>query len=407
MPKLCTDLGYVSLNKHGEQLCGDHVEIAYSSQSEYSRIFRKTAESGDFTVAVLADGLGSGVKASILSTLTARIISTMMASSLTVEDCVSTIAATLPVRAEIGIAYSTFTIIKITANQEAEIIQYDNPRVILLREGKPFDYPVIAETIGGKTIYKTRIALREGDTFVAMSDGVINAGTGPELNLNWERSDVVSFLESIYDPHWTARTLSAMLINKCYSLYGGKPGDDTTVCTVKIRARRQVNILIGPPQDPNDLSKMMSLFFSKEGAHIISGGTTSALTAKFLERPLVTDIPSSRSDPDIPPISKIGGVDLVTEGIITLRKVTEYAADYLNDNENYADWNSGDDGASLIARFLFEEATDINFFVGRAVNAAHENEQNAQIAFSLKMRLIEELAESLEAMGKQIKLSYF
>jgi hypothetical protein len=407
MPELCTDLGYVSLNKYGEQLCGDHVEIAFSSQSEYSRIFRNPAESGEFIVMVLADGLGSGVKASILSTLTARIISTMMASSLTVEDCVSTIAATLPVRAEIGIAYSTFTIIKIKANQEAEIIQYDNPRVIFLRDGKLLDYPVIAETIDSKTIYKTRIALREGDTFIAMSDGVINAGAGPELNPEWERDDVAFFLESIYDPHWTAKTLSAMLINKCYSLYGGRPGDDTTVCTVKIRARRQVNMLIGPPRDPDDLSKMMSLFFSKEGRHIISGGTTSALAAKFLERTLVTDLPPSRSNPDIPPIAKIEGVDLVTEGIITLRKVAEYAADYTKDNENYADWNSGGDGASMIARLLFEEATDINFFVGRAVNAAHENEQNAQIAFSLKMRLIEELAANLKTMGKRIKLSYF
>jgi hypothetical protein len=407
MPKFCTDLGYVSLNKYGEQLCGDHVEIAHSSQSKYSRVFGESAESADFTVVVLADGLGSGVKASILSTLTARIISTMMASSLTVEDCVSTIAATLPVRVEIGIAYSTFTIIKIKAGQEAEIIQYDNPWVIFLRGGKSFDYPVIAETIDGKTIYKSRIALQEGDTFVAISDGVINAGIGPELNLDWERDDVASFLESIYNPHCTAKTLSAMLINKCYSLYGGKPGDDTTVCTVKIRARRQVNMLIGPPRDPNDLSKMMSLFFSKEGRHIISGGTTSALAAEFLKRALVTDLPPSISDPDIPPVAKIEGVDLVTEGIITLRKVAEYAADYVKDNENYADWNSGDDGASMIACFLFEEATDINFFVGRAVNAAHEDEHNAQIAFSLKMRLIEELAKSLEVMGKQIKLSYF
>ena len=240
-----------------------------------------------------------------------------------------------------------------------------------------------------------------------MSDGVINAGMGPELNLNWERDDVAAFLESIYDSRWSAKTLSAMLINKCYSLYGGRPGDDTPVCAVKIRARRQVNMLIGPPQDPNDLSKMMSLFFSKEGRHIISGGTTSALAAEFLKRTLVTDLPPSRSNPDIPPIAKIEGVDLVTEGIITLRKVAEYAEDYTKDNENYADWNSGGDGASMIARLLFEEATDINFFVGRAVNAAHENEQNAQIAFSLKMRLIEELVKSLEIMGKRIKLSYF
>ncbi|MDR1410911.1 MAG: serine/threonine-protein phosphatase [Spirochaetaceae bacterium] len=407
MPKLCTDLGYISLNKYGEQLCGDHVEIAYSSRSEYSRIFRKDTGGDDSTVIVLADGLGSGVKASILSTLTARIISTMMASSLTVEDCVSTIAATLPVRAEIGIAYSTFTIIKIKTNQEAEIIQYDNPRVILLRGGKLFDYPVISETIGNKIIHKTRIALLEEDTFVAMSDGVINAGAGPELNLDWQRDDVASFLEDIYDPHWTAKTLSAMLINKCYSLYAGRPGDDTTVCTVKIRARRQANILIGPPHNPGDHSKMMNLFLSKEGRHIISGGTTSRLAAEFLKRPLVTDLPPSISDPAIPPVSKIEGVDLVTEGIITLRKVAEYAEDYIKDNENYADWNSGDDGASLIARLLFEEATDINFFVGRAENAAHENEQNAQIAFSLKMRLIEELAANLKTMGKRIKLSYF
>jgi hypothetical protein len=402
MANLCVDLGFLSLNKHGEQLCGDHVEIAYSSQSEYRGIFNDAAK--DFTVAVLADGLGSGVKANILSTLTAKIISTMMASSLTVEDCVSTIAATLPVRSELGIAYSTFTIIKITANQEAEIIQYDNPQVIFLRDGKLFDYPKIAETIDSKTIYKTHLALREGDTFIAMSDGAIHAGPGPELNLDWERDDIAAFMEKIYDPLWTAKTLSAMLLNKCYSLYGGEPGDDTTVCTVKIRARKPVNMLIGPPRDPKDLSKMMSLFFSKEGKHIVSGGTTSALAAEFLKRTLITDLPLSRSDPSIPPLAKIDGVDLVTEGVITLRKVAEYAADYLKDNENYADWNGGSDGASLIAQLLFEEATDINFFVGRAVNAGH---QDAQITFTLKMKLIEELAACLKTMGKQIKLSYF
>jgi hypothetical protein len=378
------------------------VEIAHSSESEYSGIFKDTAR--NFTVVVLADGLGSGVKANILSTLTARIISTMMASSLTVEDCVSTIAATLPVRSELGIAYSTFTIIKISANQEAEIIQYDNPQVIFLRDGKLFDYPKIVETIDSKTIYKTKIALLEGDVFIAMSDGAIHAGPGPELNLDWERDDVAAFVEKIYDPDWTAKTLSSMLINKCYSLYGGEPGDDTTVCTVKIRARKPVNMLIGPPENPDDLSKMMSLFFSKEGKHIVSGGTTSALAAEFLNRPLNTEISLSRSDPAIPPIARIEGVDLVTEGVITLRKVVEYAEDYIKANENYADWNAGDDGASRIARLLFEEATDINFFVGRAVNKDH---QDTRITFTLKMKLIEDLTASLKTMGKRIKLSYF
>jgi hypothetical protein len=196
-----------------------------------------------------------------------------------------------------------------------------------------------------------------------------------------------------------------MLINKCYSLYGGEPGDDTTVCTVKIRLRMPVNMLIGPPEDPKDLNKMMNLFFSKEGKHIISGGTTSHLAAEFLKQKLDASIPPSRSDPDIPPISRIEGVDLVTEGVITLQKVAEYARDFTGNNENYTDWTGGDDGASLISQLLFEEATDINFFVGRAVN--HDQNEDARISFALKMKLIEELAAYLKTMGKQIKISYF
>ena len=124
---LCTDIGYRSVNKNGEQLCGDHVEII--------------GQGSDSVVMVLADGLGSGVKANILSTLTSKIISTMMANEMSVEDCVSTIAATLPVCEVRKVAYSTFTIIHIVGNSEAEIIQYDNPDVIFLRDGKTWNIP--------------------------------------------------------------------------------------------------------------------------------------------------------------------------------------------------------------------------------------------------------------------------
>lgn len=157
MNNLCTDIGWMSLNKKGEQLCGDHVDIV--PQGENS------------TVVVLADGMGSGVKANILSTLTAKIISTMMAEGLHVEDCVETIASTLPICAVRGVAYSTFTIIRIIENEEAEIIQYDNPFVVLLRNGKNWEYPREAVEIGGKTIYKTRIPIQKDDTFIAFSDG--------------------------------------------------------------------------------------------------------------------------------------------------------------------------------------------------------------------------------------------
>jgi hypothetical protein len=387
---LCTDVGHVSMNKHGEQLCGDHVEVI----------------PGDLhTVAVLADGLGSGVKASILSTLTSKILSTMIANRLPVEECVETIAATLPVCKERGIAYSTFTIISVNGNQDAEIIQYDNPQVILLRDGKNWDYPKTAELMGDKRIYKTHISIGEGDAFVALSDGAVHAGIGKSLNFGWQRQDIIRYLEEVYRAEFTAKTISSILLEKCYNLYGGEPGDDTTVCTVKIRRRSPINLLIGPPANPPDAVKMMALFFAKGGKHIVCGGTTSALAAEFLKKPLETGN-LKYEDPEIPPTAGIEGVDLVTEGVITINRVLEYARDYIKSNEQYIRWNTGRDGASLIARLLFEEATDINFYVGKAINPAHQN-PGLPIGFSIKMRLIDELAACLREMGKQIKVSYF
>ena len=203
---------------------------------------------------------------------------------------------------------------------------------------------------------------------------------------------------------YTAKNLSTMLVDECDKLYGHKPGDDTTACVVKIRRREPMNILFGPPSNRDDGERMMSLFFSKEGKRIICGGTTSSIAAKYLGKPLQASLRFERSD--VPPIAHLEGVDLVTEGVITMNKVLQYAKDYLGDNALYEDWNFKKDGASLISRLLFEEATDINFFVGRAVNPAHQN-PDLPINFNIKMNLVEELSVCLRKMGKRIKVSYF
>ncbi len=390
MNNLCADIGYRSLNKTGEQLCGDRVEVI--NQDDNS------------TVIVLADGLGSGVKASILSTLTSKIISTMMANGIDIEQIVSTVAATLPVCSERGVAYSTFTIIRLINMEEAEIIEFDNPKVVLLRDGKSVELPTTAYNIGGKTINRSSTKLFENDIFITFSDGAIHAGVGTALNFGWERKDIISFMETFYDVGFTAKTLTTILLDECNKLYGGKPGDDTTVCTIRIRKREQVNLIIGPPSNRSDCNKMMSLFFSKEGKHIVCGGTTSTIAADFLHKPLKPKL--DYLDPEIPPTAEIEGVDLVTEGVVTISRVLEYAKNYLEDNESYKDWSYKKDGASLIARMLFEEATDINFYVGRAMNPAHQN-PNLPINFSIKMRLVDELAEALKKQGKRIKVSYF
>ena len=390
MNNLCADIGYKSINHYGEQLCGDHIDVVEQNESS--------------TVIVLADGLGSGVKASILSTLTSKIISTMLAEGISIEECVSTIAATLPICSVRGVAYSTFTIIHLIDNEIAELIQYDNPQVIIFRNGESYDYPRSEMNIGGKKVYKSVISLHEDDIFIAMSDGCPHAGIGMAYNFGWKRDDIIDFMQPLTLGGFTAKTLATMLVDECNKLYGEKPGDDATACVVRIRRREPVNLLFGPPSNRDDANRMMALFFSKEGKHIVCGGTTSSIAAKYLGKPLIPSLNFESSE--IPPTAEIEGVDLVTEGVITVNKVVEYAKDYLESNESYTHWGYKKDGASQICRLLFEDATDINFYVGRAINPAHQN-PNLPINFNIKMNLVEELSKCLKAMGKRIKVSYF
>ena len=390
MNDLCADIGYKSVSHVGERLCGDHVDVVEESDSS--------------TVIVLADGLGSGVKASILATLTSKIISTMMAAGLSIERCVYTIASTLPVCSVRGVAYSTFTIIHLLNNDVAEIIQYDNPHVILLRNFENYDYPKTEMNIDGKRIFKSVIKLCENDVFIAMSDGCVHAGMGGRYNFGWKREDIIDYMQVLAAGGYTAKNMSTMLVDECEKLYGHEPGDDTTACVVKIRRREPMNILFGPPSNRDDCDRMMSLFFSKEGKHIICGGTTSSIAAKYLGKPLKPSLNFEMDD--IPPTAELEGVDLVTEGVITVNRVLEYARDYLGENQHYEHWNYKRDGASLICRLLFEEATDINFYVGRAINPAHQN-PDLPITFNIKMNLVQELSACLKKMGKRIKVSYF
>lgn len=377
----------MSINHYGEQLCGDHVEIV---------------ENDDSSIIVLADGLGSGVKASILSTLTSKIISTMLAAGLDIRDAVETIAATLPICSERKSAFSTFTIIRLVDNMHADIIQYENPSVIMLRNGVHYEFPLTTMTIGEKTIYRSTVELADGDIFVAMSDGILYASEDGVLNNDWSRDKLIEFLEPLSRAELTAKLLTSIIVEETNKLYGGKPFDDATACVIKIRQRQTVNIAIGPPEDMSDNHRMMALFFAKEGKHVVCGGTTAKIAAEYLGVPVQTNLTSP--DPDIPPTSVIEGVDLTTEGIITVDKILSYAIDYVKDNRSFEQWCYKKDGASLAARLLFEDATDINMFIGHAANPAH-NEM--PINFNVKMQILKKLSKRLKEMGKRVKVLDF
>ena len=385
-----TEIGYLSFNHVGEELCGDHIEV--TSKDESTKIL------------VLADGLGSGVKASILSTLTSKMLSSMIAGDISIKECIRCIANTLPVCKVRNVAYSTFTIIKIQDNKYVDIYNFDNPTPFMIRDGKVMDLSYSSTVIDDKTIYHAKIEAELYDTFFLMSDGVKYAGVGETLNFGWDMPQIKEYMGIFYRKDYSAKALATQLANQCDELYNHRPGDDTTVAVVRIRERQQVNLLIGPPTNKEDDEKMLSLFFAKEGIHIVSGGTTGSIVSKYLNKPLV--LQTEYLDKEIPPFASIEGADLVTEGIITINRVLEYADNYLKQNYLFNNWYYQIDGASQIARYLFEQATDINFFVGCAMNNAHQGEDTG-INFTTKMHLIDELAKKLKLMGKNIKVTYF
>lgn len=390
MNDLWIETGWISLNHVGETLCGDKVEIHGGGDE-------------DLTM-VLADGLGSGVKANILSTLTSKILCTMISGGIPLEECVSTIASTLPVCSVRQVAYSTFTILRILGNDTAHIIQFDNPATIVLRRGEVFDYPKTTRIIAGKTIWESTFPIEVDDVFIAMSDGAEWAGVGMTMNFGWSRDSIADYAMANYLPGNSAKSTASLIIDECNRLYGGRPGDDTTIAVARVRNRHTVNLVVGPPEHKEDDERMMNLFFSKKGTKIVCGGTTSNVVSRYLNQPIVASL--DYHDPEVPPISTIKGVDLTTEGVVTLAKVLKYAEDFLDQAKLAPTWLTQRDGASLIAKELFENATDVNFYVGRAINPAHQN-PDLPINFAIKQQLITKLANCLERMGKHIRLNYF
>lgn len=388
MKHLLLESGVASANKYGEDLCGD---------------FLSTVEQEELTTIVLSDGLGSGVKANILSTLTGKILSTLSASGVSMEESVNTIAQALPVCSVRKLAYATFTLLQVTPTAMAYLAQYDNPNAILLRQGKSVAYPISKRTIGDKEILESRFQLQIGDMLILMSDGVINAGMG-KLTDGWPLEDVIDFVEDFYTPDLSPQRMATRLLNACQSLYMDHTDDDVTVAVYKIRARQVVNLLFGPPEHPKDDERILNLFFSKAGQRIVCGGSTAKMVSRYLRQPLE----ESTIDPDrtdLPPAYSLRGVDLVTEGVLTVSKVLEMAQRCCKDGWLPSVHEQEVDAAAKIAHLLFESATDIHLFVGKAVNPAHQD-PSLQIGFTFKMGLVHELKQCLVQMGKTVKITY-
>lgn len=386
------DAAYRSLNKHGEELCGDKVEIVKTEDSE---------------IMILADGMGSGVKANILATLTSKILATMLEEGADIESCVETIAKTLPICKVRGIAYATFSILQIYRSGEAYLVEYDNPGCVFIRDGKIVDYPFEERLIEGKKIREYRFRVRRNDCFVLMSDGVIYAGAGEILNLDgWTWESMANYTLKCTRSTLSAARLAAMLSEACSDLYDGKPGDDTTVAVVRIISRKSVNILTGPPQNPEDDDRIMRDFMESEGIKVVAGGTTANIAAKYLKEEIQTIVKDPASD--IPPEAVMKGIDLVTEGVITLGKCLDILLRFQKedfDAEFFRELDA-DNGASRLAKLILEDCTHLRLFVGKAQNSANKD---SELPFRLGIRgnLVKRLVRTAESLGKQVTVDYY
>lgn len=388
--KYYIDAAYESICKHGEELCGDKVEIIRGEED---------------VIIVLSDGLGSGVKANILSTLTSKILSTMLSGGATLEECVDTIANTLPVCQVRGVAYSTFSVLRIDYEGNASLVQYDSPEAVLLHNNAAVELHPTSREIAGKQIFQAEFKLAENDIITMYSDGVIHAGVGMLLNLGWQQENVVKYLEQSYTKEMSAIAMAHKLLSACDSLYMQEPGDDTTVVAAKLRIPMPVVVMVGPPLDPANDEKVVGELMACPGKKVVCGGTTSQIVSRLTGKELSVSL--KYYNPAVPPTGIIPGIDLVTEGVITLGKTLEILERFCN-NQSVQDISAlnKQDGATRLAQILLEQSTEVKFLVGRAMNPAHQNPA-LPLSLGIKLRLVEDIAACLKRAGKRVSVEYY
>lgn len=384
---------FKSLNKYGEELCGDNVRLKRDP---------------DFFHAVLADGLGSGVKANILSNLTSTILSEMMSSGAELEDVIDTMLHTLPECQERGIAYSTFSLAEVFNYGLVYLVEFDNPKAIVIRKGEVLDLSYIHRTIIDKEVKEAIFKAEEDDIILLFSDGLIHAGLGQSLNFGWDHEAIEDFVKASFRSTDSVQDMADILLANVNYLYGGKCGDDSTVIVLKVIKAKNTMVMVGPPKDMEDDAKVVKKLMSASGKKVVCGGTTANIVAREIDKPVTMDDLALLSI-DVPPIVHIEGIDLATEGVLTLQKVVSYLRKMMQDPTLLKEvlGSRDHDGALDLLRVLINDSTQITFMVGQSDNPAHKALAYSTISLNAKKQIIEEIASYLRQLNKIVDVEYY
>jgi hypothetical protein len=368
-------------NHHGERICGDVFLYRYIKEE-------------DRVIAVLSDGMGHGVKANILATLTSTMALNFTREHKEVDTIAEIIMNTLPVCSERKISYSTFTIVDIEASGKTNILEYDNPAAIILRGREQFDPSWKKVTLGkgrnaGKVLRTCSFMPGKEDRIIICSDGVSQSGMGSEqYPFGWDRDNIAYYASSLVagEASVSAITLAGKIVTMAHKNDGYKAMDDISCATIYFREPRKLLLCTGPPYEKEKDTELASRVNDYKGKVIISGGTTADIIARVLGRQIVDEL--IFEDPELPPESFIDGIDLVTEGILTLQKVNEILKSYNNSVR------LGKGPADKIVRLLME-SDEIHFVIGTRINIAHQD-PTLPVDLEIRRTVVKRIARLLE-----------
>ncbi|MDC7233885.1 MAG: SpoIIE family protein phosphatase [Spirochaetales bacterium] len=386
------DVGYYQVMKKGESAPGD-------------AFMTRKAEGRNRVISVLSDGLGSGIRANVLSSLTATMAIRSIESNLSPRKTAELISRTLPVCSIRKISYSTFTIVDVDERGMVQIAEYDNPRFVLIRDGRieePESEEFVFETANTKrnVIISTRFQARSGDRLVFFSDGVTQSGLGMKTTpLGWGDEGARSFILKTLDkdPRQSSNQLASALVRESLKQDAYSPRDDITCGSLYFRKPRKLMIATGPPYNRDRDKNLVGMLKGFDGRTIVSGGTTANIVARELGAEVQVDLTGNFES--IPPSSRIEGIDFVSEGIITMSKVFEYLK-----AEHQVPLVHPDPAEKIVEEMLNSDI--IQFLVGTRINEAHQD-PNMPVELEIRRNLIKNIAATLkEKYFKEVIINF-
>jgi hypothetical protein len=377
------EVGHFQCNHTGEKICGD----VFLSQRipEENRI-----------LCVLSDGMGHGVRANVLATLTATISLNFSIEHKDANAIAGIIMKALPVCSERGLSYSTFTIVDImTGDELASILEYDNPQTIIMRGNQIYEpqwtHVKYEDDVADKRVMdlkKVSFVPQIEDRIIFCSDGIVQSGMGKGITMGWGRNNLIKFIrETVEDtPTVSATDLSEMVVKRAIANDLQAPKDDLTCAVTYFRKPRKMLLCTGPPFSPEKDHEFALILKHFDGKKVVSGATTTSIIARELEREVVDE---DIIDPTLPPSSKMNGIDLVTEGVLTLNKVFNLLDAVASGNK--AQFGKGP--ADRICRLLLE-SDEIYLLVGTKINESH-HDPNMPVEIEIRKHLIRRLTKIL------------